>query len=519
MALFELVIALLLLGALLAAWSQRVGMPYPALLALAGAAAAFIPGAPEVELEPELALALFVAPTLLDAAFDASPRDMRENWAPIGVLAVVVVGLTVAAVAVVARALVPDLPWPAAVALGAIVAPPDASAATAVLRQLRPPHRLLVILEGESLLNDATALLIYRIAIGAAAGGAVFGWQLLPELLLTAGGGAALGWGLARLWLVFPTQRAEIPVAVLVQFLGTFAVWILADRLGVSAIITVVVYAMTIARHAPIRSDARHRIASYAVWDVAVFVLNVLAFVLIGLQLKAILGRLDGDWTRYAGVAVAVCATVILVRIAWVLPYSAVLRWRIRHFGEGSGRRLMRPTVGAAIVISWCGMRGIVTLATALALPEGFVQRDLIVFSAFWVVLVTLSLQGLTLRPLMQRLCLPEDSSVEEETRLARRETARAAMQALRVKGEAEAVTLLQREYAARAIDGADTPADADRLARLQGHVVMVQRQVLMQLRREGTIGDDAFHLIEEELDIIELTADPRVRSLGAPEQ
>jgi monovalent cation/hydrogen antiporter len=218
MVLFELVIALLLAGALLAAWSRYIGVPYPALLALAGAAAAFLPGTPEVTLEPDLALALFVAPVLLDAAFDASPRDIRNNWLPIGALAVVVVGLTVAVVAVVARALVPGMPWAAAVALGAIVAPPDASAATAVLRQLRPPHRLLVILEGESLLNDATALLIYRVAVGAAAGSAALSWHVLPVALLTAGGGAALGWGLARLWTLMPAHRADIPVDVLVQF-------------------------------------------------------------------------------------------------------------------------------------------------------------------------------------------------------------------------------------------------------------------------------------------------------------
>ena len=215
MVLFELVIALLLVGAVLAGWSRHIGIPYPVLLALAGAAAAFLPGTPVVTLDPELALALFVAPVLLDAAFDASPRDLRDNWFPIGGLAVIVVGLTVAVVALVARALVPDLPWAAAVALGAIVAPPDASAATAVLRQLRPPHRLMVILEGESLLNDATALLIYRVAVGAALGGATLSWHILPILLLTAGGGAALGWVLAWLWRFMPAHRADIPVDVL----------------------------------------------------------------------------------------------------------------------------------------------------------------------------------------------------------------------------------------------------------------------------------------------------------------
>ena len=255
----------------------------------------FLPGNPGVTLEPEFALALFVAPVLLDAAYDASPRDLRDNWLPISALAVVAVGLTVAAVAFAARALVPGLPWASAVALGAIVAPPDASAATAVLRQLRPPHRVLVILEGESLLNDATALLIYRAAISAAAGSAVFNWHILPMLLFTAGGGVALGWILAQLWRLASSHRTEISVDVLIQFLGTFAVWIVADRLGVSAIITVVVYAMILARRTSPQMNGRRRLASYAVWEVAVFVLNVLAFILIGLQLKGILARLDGE--------------------------------------------------------------------------------------------------------------------------------------------------------------------------------------------------------------------------------
>jgi CPA1 family monovalent cation:H+ antiporter len=199
---FEIVIVLLLIGAALAAWARRIGAPYPALLALAGAALALMPETPAVTLDPELALALFVAPVLLDAAFDASPRDLRENWRPVASLALGTVALTVAAVAVTVRWLVPEMPWPAAIALGAIVAPPDAAAATAVLRQLRPPHRLLVILEGESLFNDASALLIYRLAVGAAAAGAISGWGIGPMLLGVTAGSIVLGLVLARatLW-------------------------------------------------------------------------------------------------------------------------------------------------------------------------------------------------------------------------------------------------------------------------------------------------------------------------------
>ena len=517
MGLFELVLALLFAGAVFALWSDRLGVPYPALLALVGAVLALIPGAPSVSLDPELALTLFVAPTLLDAAYDASPRDLRKNlWSVVG-LAVVLVALTVVAVAWAARLVVPDLRWAAALALGAIVAPPDASAAAAVLRKLRPPHRLLVILEGESLFNDATALLIYRVAVGVAMTGAFSGWTVLPTLLVTCGGGVLVGWGLARLFIRLTREITDISVNVLLQFISTFSVWILADRLGLSAIITMVAYALTIARRVGGRMNARQRIASYAVWDVAVLVLNVLAFVLIGLQLRGILSRIRGDeWRIYALCAAAVCATVIVVRIAWIMTYGAAvsLKRRLRP----SSPPKPPPTLGSGILASWCGMRGIVTLAAALALPVGpspFPHRDLIVFSAFCVVLTTLVLQGLTLRPLLERLCLDEDRTVEREVGIARAETARAALRALDGQPSAD---ILRGEYQARlraeeSAAGARPGTKPDgSLAALQRRAVAAQRDALTELRARQVIGDDAFHVVEEEIDLQELTADARVQ-------
>ncbi|MBL6454007.1 sodium:proton antiporter [Belnapia sp. T6] len=505
MLIFETVIGLLLAGALLAVLAKRLQAPYPALLALAGTAGALVPGLPQINLDPDLALALFVAPTLLDAAYDASPRDLRANWLPVTGLVLVCVLCTAFAVAAVARWVEPGLPWAAAIALGAIVAPPDASAAAAVLRQLRPPHRVLVILEGESLLNDATALLLFRVAVGAAMGAAVSGWEVVPMLLLTCGGGALLGIGAAWLWFKLEANRQDISIAVLVQFLGTFAVWLLAERLGVSAIITMVAYAMTIARFAPLRMDGRARIASYAVWDVAVFVLNILAFILIGLQLRGILERLDGGGWRDAGFAAAACAVVILVRFAWVMGYAVVARIG-RKPGEG-------PSLRGSLVVGWCGMRGIVTLAAALALPAEFPFRDLILLTAFAVTLVTLVLQGLTLRWLLERLRLPDDGDVEREVALARRATAEAALATLRQAPPGRAAAVLERDYVARL-----RPAEggAEDLAVLQRRAVAAQRRVLASLRSHGTIGDDAFHVIEEEIDLLDLTADPRIRALKA---
>lgn len=523
MLLFEIVIALLLIGAVLALWAERIGVPYPALLALAGVALALIPGTPRVMLDPELALALFVAPVLLDAAYDASPRDLKKNLLPVASLAVVAVLLTIAAVAAVVHHLVPGIGWAAAVTLGAIVAPPDASAATTVLRKLRPPHRLLVVLEGESLFNDATALLVYRIAVATALTGSISGWHVLPMLALISVGSVIAGIVLARAYLLLTSRVRDIPILILLQFIGTFAVWVIADRLELSAILTMISYAMTLARLAPGRTGAKVRISSYAVWEVVVFVLNVLAFVLIGLQLRGILTRAEGaDWSVDVLCAAAVCGTVILVRIGWVMSHSTVARWRSRRSGERGAPS--RPSVGSGIVASWCGMRGIVTLAAALALPGadsaggGFPRRDLIVFCAFAVVLCTLVIQGSTLRPLMQWLGLKDDGAVHRELMLARAETSRAALKALEEEPDRPLAAVLRGEYAARLHAGEQGVSlevlgeSADTLAVLQRRAVSAQRRALVNLRARGIIGDDAFHALEEEIELLELTADVRVR-------
>jgi Na+/H+ antiporter len=513
---FELVIVLLIVGAALAALARRVQMPYPALLALAGAALALLPGVPSVTLDPELALTLFVAPVLLDAAFDSSPRDLKANWRAVSGLALVAVGLTVIAVAVVARAVFPAMPWAAAVALGAIVAPPDAAAATAVLRQLHPPHRVLVILEGESLFNDASALLIYRIAVAAAVTGSFSGWQAIPTFGLVAVGSIVLGAVLSRLSLLTTARIRDVATAVVVQFVTTFAVWMIAERLHLSGIITVVVFAILVARTAPDLLPGRLRIQSYAVWEVAVFVLNVLAFILIGLQLKPILARLDRvELTTYAAGAVAVCAAVIVTRIVWVMGYTAVARW--------SGSRI---GFRAASVVAWCGMRGIVTLAAALALPLAergaeFPFRDFILFTAFAVVLGTLVIQGMTVRPLMRALALRDDGSVDREVQLARVETTRAALAAIEeADSDVEMVRFLQRKYQARlrqagAEDGAREAAEQEgwpEFRRIQRRAQEAQRRTLSTLRSDGVIGDDAFHAVEEELDWAEVNAEATSR-------
>ena len=512
MVLFELVIALLLVGAVLSAWARRISVPYPALLALAGAALALLPDMPSVTLDPELALALFVAPVLLDAAFDSSPRDLKRDWRAVVGLAIAAVAVTIGAVALVARLCVSGLPWPAAIALGAIVAPPDAAAATAVLKQMRPPHRLLVILEGESLFNDASALLVYRLAVAATVAGSFSPWSALPLLAIVSVGSVLVGAALSRLTLFLVGRVSDVATSVIIQFLTTFGVWILAERLRLSGIITIVTYAIVTARSAPARMPARLRIPSYAVWEVVVFVLNVLAFILVGLQLRPIVQRLDRpQLLDYLVTAAAVCAAVIVVRMLWALAYALVAGWRESPDSRFAWRTSLRP----AIAIGWSGMRGIVTLAAALALPAAFPGRDLVLFTAFSVVLVTLVLQGGTLAPLMRLLRLEDDGTIEGEIRRARAETARAGLEALQGAGEDEMTTLLTRKYEARLrrADGAGAAAaeqvdDLSRYAEALRRAQGAERRKLLELRDRGVIGDDAFHRVEEELDRADLHAE-----------
>jgi Na+/H+ antiporter len=522
MKVFEVVIALLLGGAALAALARRWGAPYPALVALAGAALALIPGVPTLILDPELALALFVAPVLVDAAFDSSPRDLRANWRAVTSLALGAVALTIAVVAVVARQLVPGMPWAAAIALGAIVAPPDAAAATTVLKQLRPPHRLLVILEGESLFNDASALLVYRLAVGATLTGVLSGWRVLPMLLGVLAGSVVLGLALARVSLAVNARINDVATAVVFQFGSTFAVWVLAERLHLSGIITLVVFAMAAARRAPEILPARIRIPAWAVWEVAVFVLNVLAFILVGFQLKSIAVR-GAIGTRYVAVAAGVCLAVILARIAWVTGAAAFSRWRCRPraSGQPGPRDAVALSARGAAVVGWCGMRGTVTLAAALALPTGgeggaaFPYRDLILVTAFGVVLGTLVFQGLTLRPLLLRLRLEDDGTVDREVRFARVETLRAAKEAAAACPGAETAELVRHRYdlqlrRAEKELGAPAEAAADTDGRKADAAVVraateAARRRLVALRADGTIGDAAFQRVEEELDWADL--------------
>jgi CPA1 family monovalent cation:H+ antiporter len=394
-------------------------------------------------------------------------------------------------------------------------------AATAVLRPLRPPQRILGILEGESLLNDASALLVYRLAVGAVAAGGFSVQAVAPTFLLAVLGslvaGPLLGWLVQRLL----EQVQHIPTAIILQFVGTFTVWLVAERVGLSGVLTTVCFAMTLGRTAPGRTPARIRIPTNAVWATVVFALNIFAFIFIGLQMRPILVELAPPAReRYLLVAAAVLATVILVRIAWHMSFNAAIRWRDRRYGFRPPRPMLRPTVGSGLVISWAGMRGIVTLAAALALPEGFPARDLIVLTAFSVVLGTLLIQGLTLKALLRGLDLHDGDPVAREERAARQRILEAADAQLAAAGGSPAVDLVRKDLKIRLgqparSDGphASFGIEYDSAYRA---ALRAARQVLLAMRDSGEIGDDAFHTLENDLDWMEVSDPLRAANADA---
>jgi CPA1 family monovalent cation:H+ antiporter len=354
-------------------------------------------------------------------------------------------------------------------------------------------------------------LLIYRVAVGAAAT-AHFAWRdFAPTILLSLAGSVIAGYAFAKISMRVTTRIADVPSVIIVQFATTFTVWIVAEHLGLSGILTIVAYAFTVARTAPARTPARLRVPSYAVWETMVFVLNVLAFVLIGLQLQPIWERLDQPLRlQYCLIAASVLAVVILTRIVWVMSYNTVLRFSIARFGFHPRRPMAPPSLAGGIVVSWCGMRGIVTLAAAFALPIGFPYRDLVLLTAFAVVLGSLVIQGLTLRPLIAALRLKDENPVEAEVGRARAVAYRAALD--EIDGDpSEEAEILRLEYRALLLRAKGDPGGvvsgelpADPLRR---RAIAAARRSILAQRRSEDIGDDAFHRLEEEFDWAELSA------------
>jgi CPA1 family monovalent cation:H+ antiporter len=507
-------VSLLLAVAVLGAAARAVGIPYPIVLVIGGLALGFVPGLPRTALPPELVLLIFLPPLLYSAAFFADLRALREDLRAIALLAIGLVLATAGVVGLIAHAIVPGLPWGAAFALGAIVAPTDPVAATTIARRLGVPRRVVTVLEGESLLNDGTALVAYRVAVGAAVGGSFSVGHASWEFL--AGGSAGIAIGLAVGWVVGEVRRRldDVPVEVTISLLTGYAAYVPAERLGASGVLAAVTAGIYLGWRAPQISTAHMRLQGFAVWEILVYLVNALLFVLIGLQLPRILDELAGrSAATLLGQAAAVSAAVILTRVVWISTMPMLVRALDRRAAQARRRMGWR----LRLIAAWSGMRGAVSLAAALALPARFPERDLVLFLTFIVIFTTLVLQGLTLPWLIRRLDVQDDDGEEREEIAARRRATDAALERLGELGALEWTRddTVERmrglyEYRARrfaARDGADDDGEdyetrAYRYQKMVREVIAAQHAAVVELRNRGDISNDVMHRIERELDL-----------------
>ena len=517
MATFEILLVLMALCVGLATLADRLQLPVAVFLVLGGMGLAFVPGLPSVPLNAELALALFLPPLLQISAYRTDWPAFRSNLRPILVLAIGAVFFSAGAVAVVAHSLVPDLPWWAAVALGAIVAPPDAVAATAVLKRFNLPKRLVVVLEGESLINDASSLVLYRFAVAAVAIGSVDYTTGLLQFVGTAVGGAIVGWlvGHVAMWVFRHLDDTMLDIAV--SLLAGFAAYLAAEAVHASGVLAAVGCGLVLGRKQHAEFTARTRIELNAVWNFVEFLMASLVFMLIGLQLHGIVGRLTSfDAATLALLGVATSVTLIASRFAWVF-FST---WLPRRVSARLRADDPMPPWSHQTVVAWAGMRGVVSLAAALALPENFPARDVIVFLAFCAIFATLIVQGTTLGWVVRRLDViePEATVLEEDEARARAQIAGAALEAVKAhlhedadvsEEHREAANELVGEYEARAerlSDVVDDPEQQTAQRDAEHHLRLVAIEAAREKLAEHTDQVDAeiHRAIAEELDLEE---------------
>jgi monovalent cation/hydrogen antiporter len=501
MTFFESLLVLLLTAIVLLQVSRRLSLPYPTMMAVAGVAVAFIPRSPAIFFDPDTALALFIAPAVAYAAFDFSPRTVRRFWKPLVSLAFLAVVITTALVSWIGWKFM-GLPVAAAVALGAIVAPPDTAAAAAVLSSISIPRSTNAVLKGESLFNDATALLLFSAALAVLSQGALtLGVGL--RIAFAIPGGLLLGLGCAFLFRRLSRFVRNTLGGNLLQFVMALLIWIVAEHWRVSAVLCTIAFAMTMGQNAKVKSTTRMRVHSYAVWNAVVFSLNVFAFLLMGLQSRTIIARMPPAHLKQSfAFAVLVIVAVVAARLMVALSLSRLNTWWERSHG-----RQEPATWHQAVFVGWSGMRGFVTLATAFALPASFPQRDLVVLVAFSVVFATLVLQGLTLTTLVRLLKLNQADVAKRELADARIRLAAVALTALAGQTGPE-VEHLRYSYLIQR----DTPTNRNGVHPFQKRrevgltAILTEREELERLQKEDLVGVDTYLLLQEELDWSELT-------------
>jgi len=533
----ELILVLLAATAALHLLAVRLVIPPPVLLVLGGTILAAIPELPRPNLSPEVIFLVFIPPLLYWTAINTSWRDFRANLRSISLLAVGLVLVTMGAVAVVAHALVPQIGWGAAFVLGAIVSPPDPVAVTAVTRRLRVARDIVTILEGEGLVNDATALVAYRMAVAAVvAGGFSLGEAALGFAWSALGGiGVGLGVGVGIAWLRRRIGQAPV-VENTISVLTPFAAYIPAEHLGASGVLAVVAVGLYLGRRAPRVISPQTRTQANAMWEMFAFFLEGLIFILIGLELPFVLAALhEYSVGTLAGVAAAVSGAAIVVRLIWVFPGGFLLRRILRRLGSQE----RTPPWRAVAFIGWAGLRGGDSLVIALALPRvvaagaPFPGRDLILFLTFAVIFVTLVLQGLTLKAVIKKLGMRPDTATDEEMIKARERVSAAglaALEALPAEGaEAkEALAALEEKYRHRSHRYAarlrgerhardERRTEASRRMRLA--MIAAERDALIKLRDQDVISDEVMRDIQRDLDLEQILIESREAAGGPSEE
>jgi Na+/H+ antiporter len=514
-----ILLAILGAGAGLLALAPLLRVPYPILLVLGGLALGFVPGIPHVALRPDVVLVAILPPLLYSSAFFTSLRDLRRNIRPLSLLAVALVFVTMIAVAAICHAAISGLSWPVCFVLGALVAPTDAVAANAIASRLGVPRRIATLIEGESLINDATALVAYKFAVAAVVTGSFAFWHATWHFVVDVVGGVAIGLAVGFVLRQVRRRMNHSPTEIAIALLSGYFAYLPAQAAGVSAVLAAVTVSVYVGWYTPELTNPQTRLQGDAVWNILTFLLNALLFGLVGLQLRPILDSLSGRSTATLIVdALIVSAAVIGTRLIWIYPATYLPRYLSRRIRE----RDPYPPWQYPTLIGWAGLRGAVTLAAALALPlttnsgGPFPQRALLIYLAFCVILATLVLQGLSLPLVIRLLKLEDDGTAAKEETKARVYAADAALARLdelaaeswvrddtaeRMRG---LYRFRQSRFSAR-FDAEDDGAIEQRsqdYQRLRRELLDAERQAVVELRRQGRINDDIMNLVQRDLDL-----------------
>src|SRR3954471_584751 len=500
----------------LAVLARAIRLPYPILLVLGGVGIGFVPGVPDVHLDPDVVLLLFLPFLLYGAAFFSSLRDLRANVRPIGLLAIGLVVATMLTVAVIAHMVI-GLSWPVSFVLGAVVSPTDPVAPSEILRRLEAPRRIVTVIEGESLINDWTALVLYKFAVAAVVTGSFSLLDAGGQFVLNGLGGVAIGLVVGRIIREVRRRIDDAQIEIAISLLSGYAAYLPAEELGLSGVIAAVTTGIYMGWYTPELTSAIMRIQGQSVWEVTTFLVNAVLFLLVGLQLPGVIDALSGvSGAELAGWAALVAATVIMVRIVWVVVLTNVARVVFPRDAAPSWR--------STAVVSWSGARGAVSLAAALAIPfttdarTPFPDRDLVIFLAFAVILATLVLQGTTLGPLIRALGIEDDGGAEYEEQKARILSAEAALARIDQLAEEDgpfddSIDRARRYYnwrrdrfRARFDDGDDGGYEerSQQYQRLMREVLDAERRELLRLRNEGRISDEVRRRVERDFDLEE---------------